>query len=577
MHKYFTLNTSDIPGDYEYGDNQYEEYHGGRFYYKEQVNARYIKQEELDYMENPLIEALPPVYTIEQIAEKLHKLPLYSPEERKKSEEYRIQAISRLKNFLYVFSKHIEIEKKLSLVLRRGYSTKNITTPTFIEKVKFTSKLLNADWCKDKLENLQCISNSSDTPMAGFSLIGISGGGKSTALNNILTMYPQCIVHTDYDGHKFLFKQLVWIKIDCTYNGNIKGLCTKFFEEVDKVLGTNYERKFGNKRNSVDDMIIAMAHIAQIHALGTLVIDEIQHLASFKSGADEVLNFLVTLENEIKLPMIYIGTYKAAKKVLSLDFRQARRASGIGEIEWEFLPSSDDEWEGFIEEMWNFQWTKKESPLTQELKDLFYKKTVGITDRIIKLYVACQLQAILSNMEEITPALVEKIADEQMPLTKRMISALRDKNLEDLVKFDDIHILDIDKMVENANEKLKFKNDLKNVLKSEVYKTKLKKSEVLNELTLLIAQIGFTEKNAIEIANSVIAEHGFDKNIDFLKRQVGKKISEYNNSDTTTAKAKTKNPSTAQKVKNKGTEDKSIYEKYREENKIKTIKDDFDV
>jgi hypothetical protein len=280
MQKYYLRNKKGVQVDFEYIDNQYEEYNGGKFYYKEQVNARYTKQEEPDYSENPLIEALPPVYSVEQIVEKLQRLPLYSSEERKKDEEYRIQAISRLKNYLSVFAKHIEIEKKLSLVLRRGYSTKHIVTPGFIEKVKFTSNLLNNDWCKNKFENLKCISNNSETPMSGFSFIGISGGGKSTALNNILSLYPQCIVHTDYDEHKFLFKQLVWIKIDCTHNGSIKGICAKFFQEVDSVLGTNYYRKFGNNKNSIDSMIVGMAHIAQIHALGTLVIDEIQHFIS---------------------------------------------------------------------------------------------------------------------------------------------------------------------------------------------------------------------------------------------------------------------------------------------------------
>lgn len=95
-----------------YIDNQYENYNKGKFCYKEQVNARYIKPVESSYIGNPLIEALPPVYNVEQILDKIEKYPMYSEEERYMDEDYRIQAITRLKEYVYIFQQHITIEKK---------------------------------------------------------------------------------------------------------------------------------------------------------------------------------------------------------------------------------------------------------------------------------------------------------------------------------------------------------------------------------------------------------------------------------------------------------------------------------
>jgi hypothetical protein len=63
-------------------------------------------------------------------------------------------------------------------------------------------------------------------------------------------------------------------------------------------------------------MIASMSHNAQKHALDVLVIDEIQHLADSRVVTNEVLNFLVTLENEIRLPIFFIETYKAVKNDL---------------------------------------------------------------------------------------------------------------------------------------------------------------------------------------------------------------------------------------------------------------------
>lgn len=53
-----------------------------------------------------------------------------------------------------------------------------------------------------------------------------------------------------------------------------------------------------------------MRQIANFHAIGLLIIDEIQHL-NIKPGADKMLNFFVTLVNVISLPVIMVGTPKA--------------------------------------------------------------------------------------------------------------------------------------------------------------------------------------------------------------------------------------------------------------------------
>lgn len=551
--------------DNTYMDNQYEDYNGGKFWYKEQVNARYIKPVEPSYIGNPLIESLPPVYNIEQICNKIEKYPIYSEDERYMDEDYRIQAITRLKEYVYIFQHHITIEKKISMVIRRGYEPKNITTPDFLKRVNLTSKLLNEKWVKDTTRALKCIFKNSDRAMSGFSVIGISGGGKSTALEQILSLYPQCIVHTGYDGEKFLFKQLTYIKIDCTANASIKGICIKFFNEVDSVLVSNYIKKYGNARNSIDTMILGMAHIVQIHALGMLIIDEIQHLAGASTGKTDVLNFLVTLENELKLPIIYIGTYKAMNKVLGGDFRQARRASGIGEVEWAIL-ENNSEWHGFIETAWKFQWTIKKTELTEEIKKLMYEKTMGITDRVIKLYMACQLQAILDGTEEVNKKIIIKVADELMPLTSDMINALRTRDLKRLRELKDVNNIDIDSLVENTKRSFSERKELQEVLQSERVKIKRKKNDVINNILFIVLQLGIPEEKARALAIEVINEYGLDKDIAFLLKELGKKLQSKENEDITKTKRN--------KVDKKKVEVETGYESFKARNKIKNIEDD---
>lgn len=96
----------------------------------------------------------------------------------------------------------------------------------------------------------------------GFTMIEMSGVGKTTAVERVLSHYPQCITHTNYKDNPFYIKQVVWMKLDCPYDGSIKGLCLSFFNELDRILDTNYSDIFIASRYTVDTMLIKMSHLA---------------------------------------------------------------------------------------------------------------------------------------------------------------------------------------------------------------------------------------------------------------------------------------------------------------------------
>ncbi|MFX6322764.1 ATP-binding protein, partial [Acinetobacter baumannii] len=93
--------------------------------------------------------------------------------------------------------------------------------------------------------------------------------GKTTTLNRILKNYKQKIYHPEHN-----FTQLVYLKIDCPYNGSLKSLYLNFFSAVDRALGTNYEQQYTQKRHNEQKLLQLMGHIAHLHAIGLLVIDE---------------------------------------------------------------------------------------------------------------------------------------------------------------------------------------------------------------------------------------------------------------------------------------------------------------
>ncbi|MTI47818.1 MAG: hypothetical protein FH761_08255 [Firmicutes bacterium] len=563
MKYYKQIKEDDIERELTFYENQYEDLvDDGVFCFLENVPARYIQHEMPEYKGNMLIESLPPTYDLSFVFSKLKKLPLYHKDECYKDSLYRQQAIYRLLDCVIPFIKYADIEKKISILIRRGYISRRVMNREFNIIMNENSKIMKKK-NKNKYLEMKSISNSASSPFPGFALVGISGGGKSTVLRNILSLYPQCINHTHYQGDNFLFRQLTYIIINCPHKGNLKGICKAFFTKVDEVLGTDYLKKYGKARYNEDDMLSQMAHITQLHALGVLIIDEIQNLASTRNKGEDVLNFFVNLENRMHVPVIYCGTYKAIEQVLSSDFRQARRTSGIGEVYWNRM-EKDKYFNYFLDQIWKYQWLHNYTELNEEFVEVMYEVTMGITDRVVKLFMATQLEAILSKKERITPQLIKKVANEHMRLTNPMISALRSGDPQKISKYEDLYCVDYDAIRQNYKQEFENQEQIKAIYESRNREMDSNKQEIKNELIFTMLNIGVTEKKAQKIANKILKEHGYDKELSFLKKKILEKISDSDNSEKV-------NRGINKKKGNEKSEDEKLsgYEKLKKEGKIK--------
>ncbi|MGC8505063.1 MAG: TniB family NTP-binding protein, partial [Acidithiobacillus sp.] len=193
-------------------------------------------------------------------------------------------------------------------------------------------------------------------------------------------------------------------------------------------------------------MMAQMAQLANRHALGVLIIDEIQHLTLAKGvGRDALLNFLVTLINTIGIPVITIGTM-GALSLFQDDFRQARRANGLGCAVWERLQPGSS-WDHFVDVLWKYQWTRQETPLTDEIRQVLYEESQGVIDVLIKLFMLAQLQVMeqsaFRNMPEIMDArLFRETAARHLKIIEPMLRALKTNNQREISKYDDLRPLD---------------------------------------------------------------------------------------------------------------------------------------
>jgi hypothetical protein len=200
-----------------------------------------------------------------------------------------------------------------------------------------------------------------------------------------------------------------------------------------------------SKRPSIETLLAAMAQVANAHAVGVLIIDEIQHLSRSRSGGSEkMLNFFVTLVNTIGLPVILVGTPRA-REIFEADMRSARRGSGLGAIFWDPMEEGR-EWKALTDKLWTLQWLqKRDEVLSDDIRSLWYDLSQGVLDIVVKLYVLCQLRAIATKVERITPKLMQQVYEDELKPVHPMLAALRSGDAEEMIKFSDLKLSNTDK------------------------------------------------------------------------------------------------------------------------------------
>jgi len=393
--------------------------------------AKYREQELVDYRNNPLIEALPPIRTEQEIVTLLENKIHYSENERFIGRHLKSHAIQRLRHFVKPIGRNILLEKSVSRVIRDGYRGRNILSPEFVRMLN-QKKIL-------KEPTTEVVEFDYSKPGLSFALIGASGIGKSTAIDRILMTYPQVIKHKKYDRRPFPYTQLVWLKINCPHNGSRKELCISFFSAVDEILNTNYKQTYCKGKVGIDSLIESMARVAALHSLGFFVVDEIQNLNVAKAGgATAMLNYFTQLIESVGLPVMLIGTYEAAR-LLEDKFRQHRRMIGQGNFKWDPLPC-ETEWNKFIEALMKYQWTKIVVPYSEEISKTIHKHSAGIFDIAVKLYQLAQWRAINKLGDEyiLDSDLINAVANDCFKGIKPMIEALHNNDYKMLQKYGDV-------------------------------------------------------------------------------------------------------------------------------------------
>ncbi|WP_153130470.1 AAA family ATPase [Dechloromonas hortensis] len=400
------------------------------------ATAVYSEQRIPQYQGNPLIAALPPIGTEEEVMNRLFSLPYFAPEQRNWTDAERIQMIAQLASFMLPMSRHVQLAYALDAMMRQGYIGR---VPHSVQSSAIFRKLY-----EQQTHGRTFPTTGEITAQLSSSLIGVSGMGKTTTIKRLFAGIPPVIHHPDFGIY-----QIPYLHIEMPFDGaSLKGLAHSIFRKVDLLLPeANYSEQYAKgSHTGTETLMNQAARVIHMHSVGLLVVDETQNIENSPVNRKGLMTLLVSASNELGVPILFVGT-SGARELLTDSFRQARRSSGFGVPTWESLTRGKDdkqgEWELFAQTLLKFQWLKKPVETTPFLIDLLYHHSQGIIDVAIKLVAVSQVRAIMDGSETITGQLVESVAKNELSMLAPMIDALRSGNLEALQRFRDIKPLSL--------------------------------------------------------------------------------------------------------------------------------------
>ncbi len=404
-------------------------------------------------MKNPFREILPPLCDFETFVLKTRCYPFF---DKGASDIEKIVSLEKFYDYFEPQVKTYDFYKMVATVLYGGYDRR---TPE--DLIELIQKSISLE--KETIHEIIRTRSHTLNPSGGITSIGYPGMGKTLSCLKIQSLFPLFHRHQNLG-----ITQIPILKIDCPERGTTLQLAKNFLAKIDSLISTNYSHEFRNATEP--ELLRQMTNKAVLHYIGVMIIDECQNLKVVTERESEMtMRFLKFLNNEFKVPVVYVGTPQA-EAILNKSLQTASRAQSSGAIKWdrakkisesENMADEISDWDLMIESLWSLQ-VLQNGELTKELKDTYYKYSQGIYRLLVTLHMAAQRIAITNEWPAITPKIIELAANEEMYLTIKMVLALENK---------EIHIL---RLFEDLNESEK-KSDAKSTAK----KTDLKEADLM--------------------------------------------------------------------------------------------------
>ena len=386
-----------------------------------------------EHAANPFIAPLGPVRDYWANLDLFNRQPTFSEAERALPHHLRRYCILRLFDFNVSLDRQAQLAERIGMVIRKGYEGRDPAQGLHHAAILDSADRLEAGVGAAASSSSRRVKSTA----VGFALLGHPGMGKSRSVSIVLDAFQGALVPT----LPYSVVQVPHLMVQCQSMPTRKGMCIAILIELGNRVGLDFVNLLDAERKTADTLVLHVQNKLIVHAVGVLVIDEVQNMDQSREGSAVVMNFLVMLVNTAGIPVLLVGTM-GATDVVQRDFRGARRAAGLGSLIWERLQPGE-EWDGFFAALMGYQWTRERTEPTEALNRAFYAECQGLLSVAVTLMVlvqfrATQLGEVRDEPELITEGLVREVAADEFKMIKPMLDAIRGGGGNALVRYPDL-------------------------------------------------------------------------------------------------------------------------------------------
>lgn len=343
------------------------------------VEAEYIDLRNMNaaYAHNPLIECLPFYMSQEELAmSNLTLIPV--PSKRMLQEmplEQKLSSVNSLDRLILPMRWHYELQREVYWCMARVYENRQL-----IYDQRTSGFPLVASGMESHEKYHVKVPVSEGNP--GFSVLGVSGCGKSKAVTLALSHIPQMIVH--FPGTQKQFLQVPYLYLVCQPNANMSAIWNGLADALDKAVGNDVIPVYYammKKIRRLNEKLEYAVRLCTIFKVGVLIIDEIEFIKM--STRKDTLESLITFNNLTGVALAIVGTAINKQKLFPTWQMCRRFGRDINASEY---CNNREEYDQLLDQILEMQWFKQRVSFSQSMKDVFFYESKGTIGNTIAIY-----------------------------------------------------------------------------------------------------------------------------------------------------------------------------------------------
>lgn len=408
-----------------------------------------VDSHKAEFNGNILLEVCGQPKSPSQIAKVLSSLPERPLIEGLLPHE-RLHLVSRVRDLHLPSPAGIAVARQIDLMLREGYRNREPNRAASWQSIYALCP-------PNDLGKQTHVPQLPAAPLAA-SVIGVSGVGKTAAIERALSLYPQCVEHDRFPHMAGKHRQLVWLKVEVPESGKAADLARSLALATDAALGTNHFMEDAFLRNTRGSVLLNLwLRRVVAHFPGIISLDEIQNLFKIatlsqrtagRQGAarpqlrivdDEALKFILTLINVARIPILASGT-PDSMAIFETRMSTSQRLTIEGLIRFDHATSSND---GYFKDvlmpaLLKYQWLDQKIQCTPALLEVMHRYTAGLPRLCVNLWVQAQRLALDKSASVLEVKHIDTVAATTMAPVRAAVEALLSGDPRRIRQYEDL-------------------------------------------------------------------------------------------------------------------------------------------